>query len=233
MTDDVPAWLADARASYDVDAPGYAEKVHGLLEANPHLRAHLDVFAELVRRDEGGLVADIGCGPGYVTRHLHDAGTDAFGIDLSPAMVEIARRDHPGLRFDVGTMTSLDLATGALAGIVAFWSTIHIPDHAMTGVVEEFHRVLRPGGHVLIGFHIGDGIQHSSSGYSGRPISVDTHLRRPSTMSDWLRHVGFRIESESVFRPDDDVPGAIITARTSATERQSGSGDNRARDPGS
>lgn len=184
-----------------------------MLDSHPHLRSHLDVFSELVRRDEGGLIADIGCGTGYVTRHLHDSGADAFGIDLSPAMVEIARRDHPALRFEVGTMTDLGLPTESLGGIVAFWSTIHVPDHAMPGVVEEFHRALRPGGHVLIGFHVGDGTQHSSSGYAGRPISLHTHLRRAATMSAWLRDAGFRIESESVFRPDDDLPGAIITAR--------------------
>ena len=44
----------------------------------------------------GGPVADVGCGPGYVTHHLHDAGVDAFGIDLSPEMVALARR-HAGI----------------------------------------------------------------------------------------------------------------------------------------
>lgn len=210
---DTPIWLTRTRASYDTDASGYTEKVQGLLDDNPHLRAHLDLFVELVQRDGGGLVADIGCGPGYVTRHLHDAGPETFGIDLSPEMIAIAQRDHPDLHFEVGTMTSLDLDDRSVAGIVAFWSTIHVPDHAMAGVVAEFHRVLRPGGYVLVGFHVGDRVRHSSTGYTGEPVSVDTHLRRPSTMSDWLRDADFRIESESVFRPDDDVPGAIVLAR--------------------
>ncbi len=39
---------------------------------------------------------------GYVTAHLHELGIDAFGIDLSPGMIDVARRDHPGLRFEVG-----------------------------------------------------------------------------------------------------------------------------------
>ncbi|WP_278313254.1 class I SAM-dependent methyltransferase [Lolliginicoccus levis] len=206
-------WLAETRSSYDADAAGYAERVDGLLEKHPHLRAHLDVFAELVRRSGGGPVADVGCGPGYVTRHLHDSGAESLGIDLSPGMVAIARRAHPGLRFEVGTMTGLDLDAHSVGGVVAFWSTIHIPDDAMPGVIEEFRRVLRPGGHLLVGFHVGTGIKHSSTGYTGQPISVDTHLRQVSTMSGWLRGAGFRIESESVFRPDDDAPGAIIIAR--------------------
>jgi len=51
-----------------------------------------------------GSVADVGCGPGYVTAHLHDSDVEVFGIDLSPEMIDIARRDHPHLRFEVGTM---------------------------------------------------------------------------------------------------------------------------------
>ena len=209
-----PIWLTETRTSYDTDASGYTAKVQGLLEAHPHLRAHLDVLAELVQQDGGGAVADVGCGPGYVTRYLHDSGTEAFGIDLSSAMVAIAQREHPNLYFEVGTMTNLGLHDHSVAGVVAFWSTIHVPDHAMPGVIAEFHRVLQLGGRVLIGFHVGEGISHVSTGYTGRPISVDTHLRRTSTMLDWLRDANFRVESESVFRPDDDVPGAMILARS-------------------
>lgn len=103
-------WLTDTRDSYDTDAEGYAEQVRGLLERNPYLRAGLRLFADLVRDAGGGMVADVGCGPGHVTRYLVDLGVDAFGIDLSPEMVALARRDHPGLRFEVGTMTDLDPA---------------------------------------------------------------------------------------------------------------------------
>ncbi|MFL4474720.1 class I SAM-dependent methyltransferase [Paeniglutamicibacter sp. MACA_103] len=206
-------WLAETRSSYDSDAAGYAEEVQGFLETHPHLRAHLDLFAELVRRDGGGQVADIGCGPGYVTAHLHDSGVEAFGIDLSAEMVAIARRDYPGLRFEEGTMTHLEAGDRSLAGVVAFWSTIHVPDEAMPGVVAQFHRVLRPGGHVLVGFKVGDWTRHSSTGYTGAPISLDTHLRQTRTVSDWLRGAGFLIESESILRPDDEVPGALVLAR--------------------
>jgi SAM-dependent methyltransferase len=99
------AWLSDTRSSYDTDASGYAEKVRGLLGGRPYLRASLALFAELLHGAGGGPVADVGCGPGYVTGYLHDAGVDVFGIDLSPEMIAIARRDYSDLRFQVGTMT--------------------------------------------------------------------------------------------------------------------------------
>ena len=156
------SWLSDTRTSYDTDAAGYAEKVRGLLEGSPYLRASLALFAELVRDAGGGPVADVGCGPGYVTRHLHDLGVDAFGIDLSPEMIAIARRDYPDLRFEVGTMTDLDLADDSVAGVLAFWSVIHVPDHAVPGVFAQFRRVMRPGGPLLVGFHVGDETRHTS-----------------------------------------------------------------------
>ena len=214
------AWLSDTRSSYDTDASGYAEKVRGLLGERPYLRASLALFAELVHAADGGPVADVGCGTGYVTRYLHDAGVDVFGIDLSPEMVAIARRDHPDLRFEVGTMTDLDLADDSLAGMVAFWSVIHVPDHAMPGVIDQFRRVLRPQGLLLVGFHVGDETRHTSEGYTGRAISVDSHHRQPSKVMGWLRDAGFAIEAELVMGPDNEVPQAVVFARSAAPADQ-------------
>ena len=77
-------WLFGTLSVLRTDAIGYTDKVRGLLDGHPYLRASLALFAELVRTAGGGPVADVGSGPGYVTSHLHDAGVDAFGIDLSP-----------------------------------------------------------------------------------------------------------------------------------------------------
>jgi SAM-dependent methyltransferase len=141
---------------------------------------------------------------------------DVFGIDLSPEMIAIARRDYSGLRFEVGTMTDLDLADDSVVGIIAFWSVIHVPDHAIPGVFEQFRRVLRPQGLLLVGFHVGDETRHTSEGYTGRPINVDSYHRLPSKMMSWLRDAGFTIEAEMVIGPDEDVPGAVIFARSDA-----------------
>jgi SAM-dependent methyltransferase len=212
------SWLADARVSYDTDAVGYADKVRGLLDDNPYLRASLALFAELVSDAGGGLVADVGCGPGYVTHHLRDLGVDAFGIDLSPEMIAIAKRDYPGVRFEVGTMTDLDLADNSVAGVLAFWSVIHVPDHAVPGVFAQFGRVLRPGGPLLVGFHVGDETHRTTQGYSGCSIDVYSHRRRPGQVARWLREAGFTIDAELVMRPDEDTPGAIIIASNASND---------------
>ncbi|MFJ1766905.1 class I SAM-dependent DNA methyltransferase [Amycolatopsis sp. NPDC088138] len=197
-TDD---WLADVRTSYDTLAAGYADQVRELLDGRPHLRAALALFADNVRAAGGGPVADVGCGPGYVTAHLHELGVDAFGIDLSPGMIEVARRDHPGLRFEVGSMTDLALPAASVAGLLAWWSLIHIPDHEVPTVFEHFHRALRPGGPLQLGFHVGDGSR-----------SETDHLRQPDQVATWLREAGFDVEAQWLLHPDEK-PGAVLFAR--------------------
>ncbi len=104
-------------------------------------------FAELVLKAGGKTAADIGCGPGYESDYLHQAGVEVFGLDLSSGMVAQARRLHPGLAFGRASMTALPVAPGALSGILAWYSTIHVPTDHLPGVFAEFHRALRPGGY--------------------------------------------------------------------------------------
>jgi SAM-dependent methyltransferase len=167
---------------------------------------------ELVSTNGGGPVADVGCGPGHVTAYLRERGADAFGIDLSPGMVEAARRQHPGVRFEVGSMTDLDLADASIGGLVAFWSLIHIPDQAVPTVLDQFHRVLRPGGALLLGFHAGEGSKLKTEGYGGHPMKVYVHRRTPGTVSAWLRDAGFEVDAEVSLGPGSATPGAMIHA---------------------
>jgi len=113
-------------------------------------------------------------------------------------------------------MTDLDLANDSVTGVLAFWSVIHVPDHSVPGVFAQFRRVMRPGGLLLVGLHVGDETRHTSEGYSGRSINVDSYRRRPDEVARWLREAGFAIEAELMMRPDEDVPGAIIVARSHA-----------------
>lgn len=209
-------WLADARNSYDTVAVGYADRMRSALDGAPYVRAVLTLFAELVGQAGGGDVADLGCGPGQVTAYLRDLGVQAFGIDISPAMIEVARRDHPDLGFSVGSMTELELADGSVGGVVSFWSLVHTPDDAMPAVVAEFRRVLRPGGLLLLGFHLGDRATLKTEGYGGHPMNVFVYRRPMSRMEAWLQDAGFTVQGRMEMALDSDLPGAMIIAR--ATE---------------
>ncbi|WP_052745466.1 class I SAM-dependent methyltransferase [Allosalinactinospora lopnorensis] len=83
-------------------------------------------------------MADLGCGPGRVTAYLDSLGVAVFGLDLSPAMVALARRAYPGPRFDEGSMGALKMADGALGGAVAWYSIIHTPPERLPAVFGEF-----------------------------------------------------------------------------------------------
>lgn len=67
-------------------------------------------------------------------------------------MVELARRAHPGISFEVGEMGALDVADSRLAEVVAWYSLMHVPAHQRAQVISEFYRVLRPGGYALLAF---------------------------------------------------------------------------------
>ncbi|GDY53378.1 hypothetical protein SVIO_040010 [Streptomyces violaceusniger] len=143
MTD--TPYLAAVRESYDTVAADYAASVKAPAELDPLSRAMLAAFAELVRATGRGPVADVGCGPGKVTAHLTELGLSAFGIDVSPKMIELAREAHPNLRFAVGSMTALEIGDHDLGGILAYYSTHHTPPELLPVVFAEFHRTLAPG----------------------------------------------------------------------------------------
>lgn len=138
--------------AYDAVAMEYSEAMREEIQSLPLERGMLTAFAELSRATGEGPVLDAGCGPGRLTAYLRELGVDAFGIDLSPAMIEIAGKAYPDLRFEVGSMDSLNLLDGELSGVLAWYSIIHAPPRELPAYFAEFHRVLMPGGHLLISF---------------------------------------------------------------------------------
>ena len=118
-----------------------------------------------------------------MTAHLHSLGLSAFGVDLSPAMIVVARRAHPGLQFNEGSMTALDLTDGVLGGIVAWYSIIHTPPERLPVVFAEFYRVLGPGGHLLLAFQVATSVCTSSRLTATRCHSTPTGYRRTVSSS--------------------------------------------------
>jgi SAM-dependent methyltransferase len=207
-----PAFLRATRAAYDTVAVDYAELLRDELASRPLERAMLGVFAEQVQAAGGGPVADVGCGPGRVTAYLHSLGLTASGVDLSPGMIDVARRTYPDLRFDIGSMLALDLADGVLAGVVAWYSIIHIPPELRPAVFVEFSRVIRPGGHLLLAFQVGDELRHLEQAY-GHPISLDAYRLSPDQITEELANAGFVASARLVTEPEGrPTPQAFLLA---------------------
>ena len=145
------------RAAYDGVVELYASMFADRLETQPFPRAMIGIFAELVRSTGNPRVADVGCGPGHLTALLHEQGLDAFGLDLSPGMVDHARRAQPALRFDEARMEALPVEDGALGGVFAHYSMIHTPPGELPALLAEQVRVLAPEGLLMASFFATDG----------------------------------------------------------------------------
>jgi len=179
------------QTSYDRVADEYVRRIFDELQHKPLDRQLLDRFAAGVRAV--GPVCDLGCGPGHVARYLHEQGVQVCGVDLSPAMVARARRLTPGVEFRQGDLMALDAPDSAWAGIVAFYSIIHIPRDDMAQALAELRRVLRPGGRLLLAFHVGDDAVHLDEWW-GQPVCVDFFFFRSDEMARYLQAAGFEIE---------------------------------------
>jgi SAM-dependent methyltransferase len=179
------------QASYDRVADEYVRRIADELRHKPLDCELLNRFAERVR--DLGPACDLGCGPGQVARYLHERGVTVFGVDLSPALVERARRLHPGIEFRQGDMRSLDAADGSWGGIAAFYSLIHIPRPEVVGVLRELKRVLRPDGLLLLAFHVGSEVVHLDEWW-GHKVSLDFAFFRPDEIGGYLGSAGFVVD---------------------------------------
>ncbi|RMI46245.1 class I SAM-dependent DNA methyltransferase [Streptomyces triticirhizae] len=200
-----PPHTARTRTAYDTVAEDYARLLGRDLDRRPLERALLGAFAELVQSGGSGLpVADLGCGPGRITGYLHGLGVSGmFGIDLSPEMVAVARRAHPGLRFEVGAMHDLDLADGSLGGVVAWYSTVHTPPEELPAVFAEFRRVLAPGGRLIHAFKVGDRRHRLEHGY-GHAVDLDVYWFPVDRVIAMLTEAGLAVDAHLVREPDED-----------------------------
>jgi ubiquinone/menaquinone biosynthesis C-methylase UbiE len=179
------------RESYNKIADAYARHYAGELQHKPLDRELLSRFAAKVKGR--GEVCDFGCGPGHIAHYLWNEGVHIWGLDLSPRMIDQARKLNPDIAFRVGNMLALDIENERLAGVVAFYAIVNIPESSLPTVFAEMWRVLKPGGWLLLSFHIGDELVHPEELF-GQTISMVFFFFRPSTIRRLLEVTGFAIE---------------------------------------
>jgi SAM-dependent methyltransferase len=201
--------ILNTQASYDQVAAEYAEEFKDEMDHKPFDRDCLDRLA----RETAGLgpICDMGCGPGQIARYLHRQGVDTLGVDLSPRMVAEAQRLNPEIPFHQGDMLALPDAENSWGGIAAFYCIIHIPREKIVNALREMKRVLKPGGVLLVTFHIGDEIEHLDDWWE-KPVNLDFAFYQPEEMENWLKDTGFELEETLVREPNPEVEVATRRA---------------------
>jgi ubiquinone/menaquinone biosynthesis C-methylase UbiE len=182
---------SEIQASYDSVADEYVRHIYDELRHKPFDRLLLDRFADRVRG--GGLVCDLGCGPGQVARYLHENGVAVCGVDLSPGMTERARQLNPDTEFTQGDMKALDIEDEAWAGITAFYAIVNLSPTDVAQAMHEMRRVLRPEGLLLLSFHVGEEVSHVEDLWACA-VCLDFHFFRTGDVESYLRAAGFEIE---------------------------------------
>ena len=185
------------RSSYDTVAEAYAQQFADELSRKRFERALLDEFAAALPTPTA---LDIGCGPGHVGKYLAERGLDVTGIDLSPVMIDLARRMNPAMRFEVGDMRVLNAGDGRVGGIVAFYSLIHIARDEVPDVLHEFIRILVPSGRMLVAVHGGSGTI-SRQEFLGKAVPFEATLFEKDELVAMIEAAGFDIAAATVRAP--------------------------------
>uniref|UniRef100_UPI003F584CA5 class I SAM-dependent methyltransferase n=1 Tax=Mycolicibacterium obuense TaxID=1807 RepID=UPI003F584CA5 len=211
-----PTDLDVVRDSYDRVADNYVEMVTttgiGDIRTHPWLKAAMDAFASCVAPI--GPVIDVGCGPGTVTAYLAERGIEVSGIDLSPRMIDHARRLHPQCKFAVGSATDLDLHPASLGGILGWWSLFNLPRNVLPTVLAAFAASLRPGGQLIIATHVGDNDVERTEAYNGVPVQWTTYQWQPEQLVALVKQEGLRPVADLRLPADETSgPAAVLVAQ--------------------
>jgi len=192
--------LRKIRSNYDALASAYAREISGELDHRPLERKMLQKFA--VACD--GLICDLGCGPGHVTEYLGRFNANVIGLDLSAGILKEARARHSEIVFVQGNMLNLPFAAAKLAGIVAFYSIIHFDNNQVARAFAEMSRVLKPGGLVLLGVHVGREVVHVDELW-GIPVDFDAAYFDLRELSGNLEIHGFTVIETVQREPHPEV----------------------------
>jgi len=198
--------------SYDRDARAYFDLLGSELQHVSVDRAGLRLFAELV--GPGKQTLDAGCGPGHIAAFLASNGLSISGVDISPAMIELAQASFPDIVFCVGQLADLPVSNSSVDAVVSRHSIIHTEPEHLAEVFSEFARVLAPEGRLFLSFFAAANV----AGH-GQPFDhavCTAYQLEPSAISALLASYGFEEEIRVVRQPrpeERQMPHATLFAR--------------------
>lgn len=156
----------------------------------------------LSRIRPGGLILDLGCGPGRDLAWMEALGVQVVGADLAFGMAQA--KQGAGKWLCQMEMRQLGFATGRFAGVWCNAAILHLPKQQVPEAWKEIARVLAPGGLFFLSVQKGHG-----EGVESAPVygGVERFFARyhPNEIRDLLLGAGFLVESSNI-SPDDQLP---------------------------
>jgi trans-aconitate 2-methyltransferase len=127
---------------------------------------------QLLEPKRGERILDVGCGTGHLTKQIADAGADVVGVDASAEMIAEARRNFPGLKFEIADATTMRFEQpfdGVFSNAALHW--VKPPEAA----VQCIHDALRPGGRFVAEFGGKGNVQQtlSCAAQAAREMGLD------------------------------------------------------------
>lgn len=162
---------------------------------NRHAKRYLDLFGNETQYDAwyaawaahiplGGAVLEWGCGPGILAHKVMHARPDLhwLGLDVAPAMVELARQHAPHAQFEV-RMTRDPWPQGPFHGLAAGFLLPYLNDEAMQHFIAQTHQHLLPGGMAFISW-LDMGLDESRTEFNSYGEAMTVHYRTASCLEN-------------------------------------------------
>jgi ubiquinone/menaquinone biosynthesis C-methylase UbiE len=180
------------RQAYNLVAQKYHDLFHNEMNEKEYDRKLIDSF--ICRFNEESVICDAGCGPsGHIGRYVFDKKIKVVGIDISDKCVELAKRYNSKMNFERGDISNLKFNKNSFDGIISYYSIINTPKKFVGKVFNEFHRVLKPNGYLLVAIKAG-----TDEGYIGDllgiKIKIYNALFTKKEISNYFQRAKFSLE---------------------------------------
>ena len=189
-------------SGYSKIANKYAELFYDELDYKPLDKYLAEVFCSKIR--ENGKVCDLGCGPGHISRFIKDEGIDVIGIDISDGMLKEAKEKNPDIEFIKGDMLDLKLNDMSFAGIMLYYSIVHLTISELEQVIIKLRKALEQNGILYISFHVGDNILHVDS-LLDENVNLDYMFFQTDEIVSLLKKYKFKIIEAFTREPYEEV----------------------------
>lgn len=183
--------------SYNQTAEDYAKNVCEL-----HPKKASTVFTSFLRK--GSKVLDIGCGSGRDAQVFVEKGYQVVGIDLSSAMIGIAKKKVKKARFQIMDMRNLIFNDNTFDGIWANAVLLHVPKKKISSTLKEWRRVLKKSGLLYIGVKEGRGEGFEMDKRYKTPVKKYFSYFEKSEIERKVKLAGFTVDKLFVEKEDHE-----------------------------